>query len=153
MNRNETLKWIQDQTNGIIVDERMKDSERRIRGVYGIFVSDGVEEKCVYVGKTDSFYSRMFVGNGHICRLIRGNHFIKELNTVLGLKKIIFKVLEEVPFLYDYYHKDIQRLATAENHYIDKYQSMNQSLNQVPEGTKVTEVEWKEAKLEYEKNR
>lgn len=153
MNKNETLKWVQDKVNNIIiVDERIKDMDGCTRGIYGIFISDGVNEKCVYVGKTDNFYSRMFKGEGHICRLRRGSHFIKELNNVTESKKIIFKILEEVPLIYDDYHKDMQRLASAENYYIDKYQGMWQCLYQVPEGTKITEDEWKEAKLKYEKN-
>lgn len=151
MNRNETIKWVQER-NIIIVDERMKHTNGCNRGIYGIFVSDGIIEKCVYVGKTDNFYSRMFKGEGHLCRLRRGSHFIKELNNITEPKRIIFKVLEEVPFLYDDYHKDMQRLASAENYHINKYQGMDQCLNQVPEGTKVTKDEWEEAKLKYKKN-
>ena len=58
----------------------------------------------------------------------------------------------EVPFIYDDYHKDMQRLASAENYHINKYQSIDQCLNQVPEGTKLTKNEWNEAKLAYKKN-
>lgn len=152
MNKNETLKWVQEQVNNrVIVDERMKDTKGCTRGVYGIFVNDGIDEKCVYVGKTDNFYWRMFKGSGHICRMRKGNHFIKELNNLTEASKITFKILKEVPFLYDDYHKDMQRLASAENYYIDKYQNMNQCLNQVPEGTKMTEDEWKDAGLRNKK--
>lgn len=154
MNKNETLKWIHNQEdNLIVVDERMKDTKGCTRGIYGIFINDGSTEECVYVGKTDNFYSRMFKGEGHICRMRRRTHFIEELNNITKPKRVIFKILEEVPFIYDNYYKDLQRLSSVENYFINKYQNMNQCLNQVPEGTKITEKEWEEAKLEYEKNK
>lgn len=153
MNKNETLRWIDNQVNDVItVDERMKAVNGCNRGIYGIFINDGKREECVYVGKTDNFYYRMFKGDGHICMMRRGNHFIKELNNITGTRKIIFRILEEVPFIYDDYHKDMQRLASAENYHINKYQSIDQCLNQVPEGTKLTKNEWNEAKLAYKKN-
>ena len=45
------------------------------RGIYGIFVNDGIKEKCVYIGKTDNFDVRMFKGGGHICSLRSKTHF------------------------------------------------------------------------------
>lgn len=47
---------------------------------------------------------------------------------------ILISLLEEVPYCFDNYYKDAQRLASAENYWIDKYQGMNQCLEQVPEG-------------------
>ena len=36
-------------------------------------------------------------------------------------------------------YKDMQRLETARNHYIDKYQSINQYLSQIPESKNMSE--------------
>jgi len=57
-------------------------------------------------------------------------------------KEIVIKILKEVPFEFDNYYKDMQRLASEENKYIDQYQKINQCLEQVPEGTRISEEEW-----------
>ena len=58
----------------------------------------------------------------------------------------MIKVLQEVPYLFDNYYKDAQRLASAETYWIDWYQKANQCLEQVPEGKRPTKEEWERMK-------
>ncbi|OOM09431.1 hypothetical protein [Clostridium saccharobutylicum] len=144
-NENHSVKWLHAKEN-IFIDEKILDWHNIVRGIYGIFIKCiGENKKCVYVGRSISIYDRMFNSeNGHIAKMKEKEHFISELNKASedSQIKVFIEILEEVDFEFDDYHKDMQRLASAENYYIDRYQSRNQSLNQVPEGTKMTKEEW-----------
>ena len=59
---------------------------------------------------------------------------------------ILIDVVESVPYYFDDYFKDVQRLASAENYWIDKYQGMDQCLEQVPEGKRPSMKAWEEMK-------
>lgn len=151
-NRSTSVKWLQEKTN-IDLDSRIKDYKNPIRGIYGIFVKDE-NISCVYVGRSVSIYGRMFDSNdGHVAKIKEKRHFIEELNKASEQDniKVFIKILEEVPLVFDDYYKDMQRLASAENYYINKYQSINQCLNQVPEGNKMSEKEWEGTKLQINK--
>ncbi|WP_017471449.1 hypothetical protein [Amphibacillus jilinensis] len=152
-NKNTSVKWLQERTN-IDLDKRIEDYKNPIRGIYGIFVKDenSVDKRirCVYVGRSVSIYERMFDSNGgHVAKIKEKRHFIEELNKASGQEniKVFVRILEEVPLVFDDYYKDMQRLASAENDHINKYQSINQCLNQVPEGNKMTKKDWEDKKF------
>ena len=146
INKNKSLAWLNEQKR-ITMDEEIKDVNNPVRGIYGIFVRDE-EMQCVYVGRATSIYDRMFNAGGHITKLMKRNHTNLQLNAaVQSGKEIVIKILEKVPFKFDNYYKDMQRLASAENKYIDIYQEQNQCLEQVPEGTRISEKEWEDMKL------
>ncbi|WP_434794525.1 hypothetical protein TPDSL_15660 [Terrisporobacter petrolearius] len=146
INKNKSLEWLEKQKK-ITTDEEIKDANNSVRGIYGIFVKDE-EIRCVYVGRTSSIYLRMFSARGHITKLKNENHTNLQLMTaVQSGKEIVIKILEKVPFKFDNYYKDMQRLASAENKYIDIYQDQNQCLEQVPEGTRIIEKKWEDMKL------
>lgn len=149
INENHSIKWLQDKLN-IFIDERILDYHSIVRGIYGIFIECRSEnKKCVYVGRSTSIYDRMFNStDGHIAKMKRKEHFISELNKASEDSeiKVFIEILEQVHFEFDDYNKDMQRLASAENYHIDRYQSRNQCLNQVPEGTKMTKEQWKSTK-------
>lgn len=148
-NKNTTVKWLKSKSN-IFIDESILDYNNPIRGVYGIFIDNKYEnKKCVYVGRSTNIYNRMFKYNhGHISKIKENEHFISELNKVNEEidVKVFVEILEYVDLVFDDYYKDMQRLASAENFHINKYQSKNQCLNQVPEGTHMTKEEWNNKK-------
>jgi len=148
LNTNESLKWLKKQDN-IIIDEKDKekilDISNPVRGIYGIFIDENDEEKCVYVGRSKSIYGRLF--DGHVTNLMKKKHTNQQLqNAMNNMKNIKIKILKEVPYKFDNYNKDMQRLASEENKYIDKYQLIDQCLEQVPEGTGLKKEEWEEMK-------
>ncbi|SEN98675.1 hypothetical protein SAMN04488134_10336 [Amphibacillus marinus] len=151
-NNNESLKWVNKISN-IKIDSRILDYKIPIRGIYAIFVKNedfkGENKYCLYVGRSVSIYGRMFDSNdGHIAKIRDKRHFINVLNKASDQDNIevFIEVLEEVPLVYNNYYKDMQRLASAENYYINKYQSIDQCLNQVPEGSKMSKEEWENKK-------
>lgn len=145
VNKNKSLSWLNKQDK-LSVDDKIKDPENQVRGIYGIFVKDK-NEKCVYVGRAFSIYERMFGANGHITNLKDNRHTNQQLQDAMNTEKeIVIKILEEVPFKFDNYYKDMQRLASEENKYIDQYQKINQCLEQVPEGTSISEEKWESMK-------
>lgn len=148
-NRNNNYRWFMKQTNINIPPEdemRILDTERQVRGIYGIFIENNGYEECVYVGRTNSIYSRLFK-NGHVTKLRKANHPISKLNnTLISKRNITIRILKEIPFIYDNYYKDMQRLASAECRFIDEYQSNNQCLEQVPEGTQMKNNTWQQLK-------
>ena len=130
------IEW---SKNNLTVTPTIYDADSVIRGIYGIFVVDS-DKKCVYVGKSSNIHDRMFnCNNGHITKIKSKKHFIDSLNSG---KEIIIEVLEEVPYQFDDYYKDMQRLASRENYYIDAYQKNDQCLYQVPEGRHVSLKKW-----------
>lgn len=145
-NKNKTMLWLQTMSDRIIVQNNIIDYTQTIRGVYGIFVEDG-EKRCVYVGKSNNIYMRMFGGHGHLTKLMKGLHTNTELKTAIFTnQKIYIDVLTYVPYIFDNYYKDMQRLASAENACIDYYQNLDQCLHQVPEGNAITEQQWQKKK-------
>lgn len=146
INKNETLNW-EDIGNKIIIDERIKDYRKPIRGIYGIFIGSKKEqtEICAYVGRSSNIYIRMFCG-GHITKL-KSNYNEYPISKIKDAMDnddeiIIVKILQEVPLCGDNYNKDMQRLSSAESYFIDYFQSKDECLEQVPEGTRMTEDEW-----------
>ena len=137
-NTNHTLKWWRNEKQDkILVEQKILDSKNPIRGIYGIFVLDKNNERCVYVGRSGNIYLRMFsTDDAHLLKLRKGICENHEMNNAMknSNEKIEIRVLAEVPCLYDNYNKDMQRLASKENFYIDYYQGLNQCLEQRPDG-------------------
>lgn len=147
-NKNATLKWVDtNMKNRIIIDKEIIHSV--IRGIYGIFVETEKEKKCVYVGRANNIYSRLFTGkNAHLVRLKNGTHGNPDLNKAFGDEstKISIEILEEVKCKYENYYKDMQELASRECFYIDYFQKQEQCLEQLPDGSNMKLSVWEEAK-------
>ena len=110
---------------GVIIDESII---KCVRGVYGIFIELDGNRTCEYVGKSEEVPTR---AEYHKNKIESGTHNKVLVNTNKDSKaKIIIAVLEDVPYVFDNYYKDAQRLASAENYWIDKYQGMGQCLHQ-----------------------
>ena len=146
-NRNQTVEWCRQQSY-ITLDNRLLQFDPPVRGIYGIFIEDKGQKKCVYVGKAENLYNRMFKSDGHIVNIKKGIHFNSQLKQALEQgQNIIIEVLEEVPSIKgDYteaaYNCDMQRLASAEYKYIDFYQNKGECLWQLPEGKHLSFDEW-----------
>lgn len=146
-NRNQTVEWCRHQSY-ITLDNRLLQFDPPVRGIYGIFIEDKGLKKCVYVGKAENLYNRMFKSDGHIVNIKKGIHFNSQLKQALEQgQNIIIEVLEEVPSIKgDYteaaYNCDMQRLASAEYHHIDFYQKKGECLWQLPEGKHLSFDEW-----------
>lgn len=145
-NKNETLKWLNEKMNGkIIFEDRIISSEKAIRGIYGIFVCKGSSEYCAYIGRANNIYERFFCGSkAHLVKIRKKRCENDEINEALLNEEAVIKIkiLEEVECKYDSYVKDMQRLASAENFYIDKYQELDQCLNQLPDGKNMKREIW-----------
>lgn len=59
---------------------------------------------------------------------------------------IEIRILEKVNYKFDNYNRDMQRIASRENYYIDKYQEVGQCLHQRPEGSFILESIWNSKK-------
>lgn len=130
---------------GVIIDESII---KCVRGVYGIFIEKDGNRICEYVGKSEEVPTR---AEYHKNKIESGTHIKVLVNTNKDSKaKIIIAVLEDVPYVFDNYYKDAQRLASAENYWIDKYQGMGQCLHQVPEGKRPSIVSWEKRKDRYD---
>ncbi len=153
MNKNETVKWINEvMKNKISVSHEILDSKKN-RGIYGIFVVDksNSEEFCAYVGKATNIYKRMFCGKkAHLVKLKENKLYNSVINEAIRNedKRIDIRVLEEVTFQYENYNKDMQYLASRECYHIDKYQKLNQCLEQRPDGRNMYEKVWKSEKTD-----
>ena len=147
-NRNQTVEWCRQPQSHITLDNRLLQFDPPVRGIYGIFIEDKGQKKCVYVGKAENLYNRMFKSDGHIVAIRKGIHFIPQLNQAVEQgKEIVIEVLEEVPSIKgDYteaaYNCDMQRLASAEYKHIDFYQKKGECLWQLPEGKHLSFDEW-----------
>ena len=157
-NKNQTVEWCLQQKY-IKLDNRLLQFDPPVRGIYGIFIKDKGQEKCVYVGKAENLYNRMFKSDGHIVNIKKGIHFNSQLKQALEQgQEIIIEVLKEVPYKkgdisIEDYNRDMQNLASAEYYYIDFYQKMGECLWQLPEGKHLSFDEWckkKEVLNEYE---
>ena len=110
---------------GVIIDESII---KCVRGVYGIFIEKDGNRTCEYVGKSEVVPTR---AECHKNKIESGTHIKVLVHANKDSKaKIIIAVLEDVPYVFDNYYKDAQRLASAENYWIDKYQGMGQCLHQ-----------------------
>ena len=142
-NRNQTVEWCLQQSY-ITLDNRLLQFDPPVRGIYGIFIEDKGQKKCVYVGKAENLYNRMFKSDGHIVNIKKGIHFNSQLKQG---QNIIIEVLEEVPYnkgdcSIEDYNRDMQSLASAEYHHIDFYQNKGECLWQLPEGKHLSFDEW-----------
>lgn len=127
INRNQNIRWARE--NGIRVEGKIMEN-RDIRGIYGIFV----QEECVYVGRSNNIYSRIFMAKGHIQKIRYKQHVRKLLLGIEAHKEISIKVLEEVLLIGDHKAKDAQRLNSRECYWIDYFQAKDECLEQFPEG-------------------
>ncbi len=134
-NRNWTVKWINEEMKDKICIENdiLCNS---VRGVYGIFSEENGLEECIYLGKAINIYERLFKGNGHLVNLRKGIYMSSIIKECIEdpNKKMKIRVLKKVPYKYDNFNRDAQRLAFAEYCLIEYYQKINQCLYQVPEG-------------------
>lgn len=122
------------------------DIAETMRGIYGIFIcrTDGAEA-CAYVGKSEQLAAR--AEQHSAC--IAAEKSVASLNAAFQdsqVKSIEIRLLEAVPYQFDHYCKDAQRLASRENAWIDYYQGMNMCLEQVPEGKRPSVAAWEEMK-------
>jgi len=135
-NRNQNVLWA-DQNN-ISYDARIYQHGKpipEIRGVYCITMqTSGSKEVCLYVGRSNSIYARLFMGNCHIYAMRTRSHLPSINQAVENKVPLHIKVLEEVPLVNDHPAKDAQRLASRENYWIDFYQNSDMCLEQYPEG-------------------
>lgn len=123
------------------------------RGIYGIFILNDEIEKCAYVGKSEQLSIRV---NQHKVNIEKASKKVIETLEKAYLDsntQIIFRVLAEVPYCFDNYFKDAQRLANAEYFWINYYQNMNQCLEQTPEGRRPSQKAWNKMKQEQEKKK
>lgn len=150
-NKNETLKWISSLANNKISFENGIEDETKNRGIYGIFVIDTKlnNEYCAYVGRALNIYSRFLSGSkAHFVKLKNGNLNNNVINHALNNadKRIEVRVLEFIEFSYQNYCKDVQYMASRECYYIDKYQAINQCLEQYPDGKNIDKNVWQKEK-------
>ncbi|HEL2110154.1 TPA: GIY-YIG nuclease family protein [Streptococcus suis] len=118
-----------------------------IRGVYGVFNQNN---ECLYVGRSSNIIQRFIGYNGHLKHFL-WNHNEEPQQLVAKLiseevnnkGKVIICLLEKVDYVGDVYQLDMQRLASAENKWIDMYyQNENHKLKQLPEGRWISEATW-----------
>jgi len=153
--KNDTVRWLEDvleKEANIVVDPRIKRfGDETIRGVYGFFVND----VCVYIGKSESIYERMFCANGHLTGLrlnLTGKAVGEERPLQLTLIRAVKEnepievKIKEVALYFDDYSRDMQRLASVENNWIDDYQEQGQCLSQLPAGKLLKRSTWEEKK-------
>lgn len=146
MNKNIALKWVlNEMRDKIIIEEEIIDASKPIIGIYGIFVSEGEEERCAYIGRSNNIYLRMFDGDSsHMVKLKQGIGENTEINAALknSNAKIKVKILKRVEYDFENYNIDMQKLASSENYYIDYYQSLGQCLEQRPDGKNWDYADW-----------
>ena len=136
INHNQNIQWADSNNityDPIIYTHGQEVSE--IRAVYCITkISKDHEETCLYVGRSNSIYGRVFIGDCHIARMRNGTHIPSVQQAIQNKEHLHIKILELVPLLNDHPAKDAQRLASRENYWIDYYQNLNMCLEQYPEG-------------------
>ena len=139
----------------ILIDEKIINSN--IRGVYGIFSCDvdNKNENCYYIGRAADIRSRFFDAGGHFHNFIWSKsdkqitmkiveNLIKDI--LKDKKQVKIKVITEVPYEFDNYYRDMQRLAYEEYKVIEEYQNKNQALHQLPEGNWIKLNRWEDLK-------
>lgn len=129
--------------NKIIIEEDIENQPKGNRGIYGLFIKRAGKEECAYIGRSEIVSSRI---TAHLYRIIDGIHAVKKLNKAFldSESTIICRFVEPVEYQFDNYSKDAQRLASRECYWIDYYQSLNQCIDQVPEGKRPNEQWWLE---------
>lgn len=143
MNNNITVKWYNEQSF-IKLDNEFLQYDPPVRGIYGIFLGKDSPEICVYVGKAENLYRRMFKDDGHLVRISKGCHTNPMLNEAKeNGQKVYIRLLKEVPYEKGNcteadYNRDMQRLASAEYKLIDFYQNKGECLWQLPEGKHIS---------------
>ena len=140
---------------GILIDDCI--TRDNIRGVYGVFSCDenNQNEYCYYIGRAADIRSRFFDAGGHFHNFIWSKSD-KEITMKLveklikdilkDKKQVEIKVIKEVPYEFDNYYRDMQRLAYEEYKIIEEYQNINQALHQLPEGNWIKPNSWKDLK-------
>lgn len=136
---------------GILIDDCI--TRDNIRGVYGIFSCDenNQNEYCYYIGRAANIRSRFFDAGGHFHNFIWSisdkeitikivENLIKDI--LKDKKQVKIKVIKEVPYEFDNYYRDMQRLAYEEYKVIEEYQNKNQALHQLPEGNWIKLNRW-----------
>ena len=160
VNRNSTyIWWEKEMANKIVIAKEILEWKNPIRGIYGIFIKNNDGIYCAYIGRANNIYKRFFSSSGnkenrgHLVKIKDGNCKNEKIKQALEDKTAIIeiKVLEEVKCQYDYYHKDMQRLAFAEYYHISKYQELNQCLEQLPDGSNMDENVWENARKKHNK--
>ena len=139
----------------ILIDKKIINSN--IRGVYGIFSCDvdNKNENCYYIGRAADIRSRFFDAGGHFHNFIWSKsdkqitmkiveNLIKDI--LKDKKQVKIKVITEVPYEFDNYYRDMQRLAYEEYKVIEEYQNKNQALHQLPEGNWIKLNRWEDLK-------
>lgn len=132
--------------------------EKNVRGVYGIFSNEEEKEICHYIGRAENIRRRFFDYNGHLCHYFwnkdDNNKIVGRLiNQILENGKIVkIKVIKEVPYIFDNYFRDMQRLAYEEYTIIEEFQKKKEALNQLPEGNWIKKEEWEKLKPKDSRN-
>lgn len=133
------------RTNKITVPDELNDHDV-IRGIYGIFSEKDDDSICLYIGRSYSIADRLSASGGHICMFNSGCYkklVPKMINeSMMNGYHINIKILEVVEFVGDNYYRDMQRLSFAEANLIEEYQLAGQCLQQLPEGTWISEEKW-----------
>ena len=140
---------------GISIDPKIINGN--IRGVYGIFSCDvdNKNENCYYIGRAADIRSRFFDAGGHLHNFIwskSGKEITMKLveklikDILKDKKQVEIKVIKEVPYEFDNYYRDMQRLAYEEYKVIEEYQNKNQALHQLPEGNWIKLNRWEDLK-------
>ncbi|MER2175433.1 MAG: hypothetical protein ABS911_12205 [Carnobacterium sp.] len=164
-NTNPTFIWVTKQEGlGVIkIDADIKDHTKGLRGIYGFFINN----TCIYVGRSQSIYGRIFDNDGYLAILRAMSIKFKEtkeikyqekpipnylFDAIIAKEQISIKILERVPCQFDNYSKDMQRLASAEYKQIDCYQKKGQCLNQLPDGSNMPLGIWESKSFEAKIN-
>ena len=140
---------------GILIDDVIISSN--IRGVYGIFSYDESKQKkyCHYIGRAADIRSRFFNAGGHFHNFIWdtsdnamtmkiAEKIIKDI--LKNKKHVAIRVIKEVPYKFDNYYRDMQRLAYEEYKFTEEYQEKNEALHQLPEGNWIKPDMWEKLK-------
>lgn len=111
---------------------------------------------CHYIGKAADIRCRFFDAGGHFHNFIWGNTSNKQVTMKLTeniIKDILkdgklveIEVIKEVPYQFDNYYRNMQRLAYEEYKVIEEYQVKNEALHQLPEGNWIKQCKWQELK-------
>ena len=111
---------------------------------------------CHYSGRAADIRCRFFDAGGHFHNFIWGNTSNKQVTMKLTeniIKDILkdgklveIEVIKEVPYQFDNYYRNMQRLAYEEYKVIEEYQVKNEALHQLPEGNWIKQCKWQELK-------
>ncbi|MBQ9907971.1 MAG: hypothetical protein IJM46_14495 [Oscillospiraceae bacterium] len=116
------------------------------RGIYGIYIctQDG-SEHCAYIGKSEQLAERAIQ---HKMKILCGES-LPSVNAAMqdeAVRCIEIRLAEAVPYQFDNYYKDAQRLASRETYWIDHYQMQDMCLEQVPEGRRPSPAQYEKLK-------